>query len=506
MAISKSEYTSGSKCDRAVWVSQNEEELVETQTGAPISQESIKQVKETASSMHAQGSKSASNGSMSERISKTSKLLKMGEENIHGASFESEGVQVNVDVLKKTEKGWEAYGIKTSTSDPEKGLKGEYDEEAGLIKHILAENGIELSSVNIMTLNKNYVQGKELDLDELFITTDVTAEAETEAALVPQKIAKVKAAIEQNAKPAMSIGSQCDTCSAKKECWNELPPYFEILNKKKSVELMERGIKTVEDIPMDALTEKEQFIIQKIVANETVVDKEKITEFLDTIKGDIYHFDFETYQSPIPEFEGAKPFQQMPFQYSLHIDKGGKMEHKEFLAKEGEDPREAIIKRMIEDIPKDGLMTAFNASFEKGRIKELAEAFPEYKDHLMSIHDNVVDLADPFKNRDFYHPDMKNGYSIKKVMPIMVPEMEDAYKKLDINNGSKAMTAFANLPHVESKEEREKIREDLLKYCELDTLSMVEIHKALKETVDYPTQEAEQSKKRKKSKTKSKSQ
>ena len=168
---------------------------------------------------------------------------------------------------------------------------------------------------------------------------------------------------------------------------------------------------------------------------------------------------------------------QIPFQYSLHIeDKSKDLIHKEFLAIEGIDPRYELAKRLVKDIPSDVTVLAYNMGFEKGVIRKLADMFDEFASHLMKIHDNIQDLMTPFAKKDYYTPSMKGSYSIKYVLPALVPEMAKAYKELDyIQNGGDAMQTYPLLATMEDKEKVEKLREALLRYCELDTLAMVKI-------------------------------
>ncbi len=215
-----------------------------------------------------------------------------------------------------------------------------------------------------------------------------------------------------------------------------------------------------------------------------IINKEEIKDFLNTITYPLYHFDFETYQNAIPAFEGTKASQKIPFQYSLHIEhENGELEHKEFLGKEGTDPREALVHRLINDIPKNVTVLAYFSRFEEDRLKELATAFPKYAEHLLAIAENLVDLEVPFRKKSYYVPAMKGRSSIKVVLPALVPEMEKAYKELElIQNGGDAMNIFPLLADM-PQEKKDRHRCALLKYCELDTLAMVKVLEKLKETV-----------------------
>jgi hypothetical protein len=138
----------------------------------------------------------------------------------------------------------------------------------------------------------------------------------------------------------------------------------------------------------------------------------------------------------------------------------------------------------VDDIPTNVTVLAYNMGFEKGVIRKLASLFPNLSSNLMAIHDNCHDLMTPFQNKDYYHPNMKGSYSIKYVLPSLVPEFENAYKELDlIHNGGEAMEAFANLSKIEDVELKQRYRDSLLEYCKLDTLAMVKVLEKLKECV-----------------------
>jgi hypothetical protein len=214
-----------------------------------------------------------------------------------------------------------------------------------------------------------------------------------------------------------------------------------------------------------------------------------IENFLGTISYPLYYLDFETYQQAIPEYDGIRPYMQIPFQYSLHIQdkQGGEPVHREFLAAAGTDPRPELVKRLCEDIPPDACVMAYNIAFEKSVIRQLAETYPAYQNHLMAVHENFVDLMKPFSTHAYYCKEFHGSYSIKAVLPALCPEDPELdYNALDgIHNGGEAMTAFATIAAL-PKAEVERIRTSLLAYCRLDTLAMAKILDALRRMISEP--------------------
>ena len=177
---------------------------------------------------------------------------------------------------------------------------------------------------------------------------------------------------------------------------------------------------------------------------------------------------------------------QIPSQYSIHIEQeDGSLEHKEFLAKEGLDPRYELAKQLAKDIPNDVTVLAYSMKFEKGVIRQLVAMYEEFSDHLMQVHNNIQDLMIPFQNKNYYTPEMRGSYSIKKVLPALDAEMANAYNDLDlVSNGSEAMNIYPMLKDMKNEKEKELYKKALLEYCKLDTLAMVKILDKLKKCID----------------------
>ena len=191
-------------------------------------------------------------------------------------------------------------------------------------------------------------------------------------------------------------------------------------------------------------------------------------------------------QPVIPLYPGTKPYQQIPFQYSLHYveEPGGELKHKEFLAESGPDPRRAIAESLCRDIPRNVCVTAYNKGFECGRLKELAAQFPDLAGHLLNVQDNIRDLLTPFQSGYYYNRAMGGSFSIKSVLPALFPDDPSLnYHNLDgIHNGSEAMNIFPKIKDM-SPEEQAATRKNLLAYCKLDTYAMVKVWEALKNAV-----------------------
>lgn len=205
------------------------------------------------------------------------------------------------------------------------------------------------------------------------------------------------------------------------------------------------------------------------------IDKKELSVFVAQLKYPLYFMDFESYMGPIPEYVGHWPYRQVPFQFSVHRQEqpGGELAHKAFLAPEGCDPCPQFVEQLVNAMGDKGSVVVYNAGFERTRIEELKGDYPQYKRALTNIQSRLVDLMTPFRKKHLYLPTMNGSYSLKSVLPALVPEL--SYAGLEIGNGADANTAFYNLRFEKDEKKKEETREALLTYCELDTLAMVRV-------------------------------
>lgn len=491
--LSKSLYTKAIQCPKALWLKKYKKEiLTPPDTTALARFETGNVVGELACKLFPDGSEVIYNSDdFNGMVATTKEWMEEGVEYIYEATFLYEGILVLVDVLKVTPDGVEIYEVKSSSS-----VKDIYLHDVSIQLYVLRELGYTVLSSNVIHIDGDYVRGDALDLDGLFKIVDVSDAVDALQVEIPKRLKEFESYLaDKENEPNIEIGSHCKKpyeCDAKEYCWKvqqSIPDYsvFNIFNlgSKKQSELYDKGIVNIEDIPDDyPMTAIQKQKVQNFKEQATYIDREKIKDFLGTLSYPIYHLDFETFQQAVPEWKGISPYQQIPFQYSLHIEYAdGALEHKEFLAKDSVDPRYELAKRLVEDIPTDVTVLAYNMSFEKGVNAKLAESFPEFKEHLLSINENIKDLMFPFQKKYYVTPQMQGSYSIKYVLPSLVPEMAQAYKSLNgIQNGSDAMNAFPKLSQM-NETEKEATRTALLEYCKLDTLAMVEVLKKLKNVI-----------------------
>lgn len=405
------------------------------------------------------------------------------------ASFVYDNNFCSVDILKKSNNNYELYEVKSSTE-----VKDIYLSDTSYQYYVLTKLGYIITKVSIVYINSNYIRKDNLELNKLFHIEDITKITESKFNEVEDKIKEINEYMQQTEEPKDDIGNHCVNlykCPFFKHCTKHLPEknIFNIrrMPNKQKFKLYHNGIYAYENLLKENIDEKyKQQIEFELYNKPPKINKKEIAAFLSTLSYPLYFLDFETYQQSIPEYIGIKPYQQIPFQYSLHYieHEDDKLYHKEFLANASIDPRRTLAESLVKDIPMNACTVAYNMMFEKMVIKNLARDYPDLSNHLMNIHDNMKDLMIPFKNRDYYTKDMLGSYSIKYVLPALFPNDPSLdYHNLDqIHNGSEAMSTYASLGTL-SKKEQEIVRHNLLKYCELDTYAMVKIWKKLNEVI-----------------------
>lgn len=429
---------------------------------------------------------------ISEMIERTKKCMDEGAENICEASFSVGGLYCAVDILRKENDGWAIYEVKSSTHN-----KQIYAADIAFQKMVLKRCGVNVTGTYLVCINSDYMRGDELNIHELFKIIDVSKEVEDEIGKVPGLLKVAEQIYPFEKEPEIEIGTHCQdpyVCGFWDYCTKNLPKpnVFDLyrIDFKKALDLTRRNKADFGELLYSGEITNPKQLRQMLYATSDQpdhIDREKIRKFLGNLSYPLYFLDYETMQPAIPEFKNTHPYEQIPFQYSLHYieREGGPLLHKEFLAESGTDPRRAIAEALCRDIPMNVCVTAYNKTFECTRLKELAEFFPDLSEHLLNIRDNIVDLLVPFQSGYYYNKAMGGSFSIKSVLPALFPnDPELDYHNLDqIHNGGEAMTVFPQIKDM-PPEEQEKTRHNLLEYCKLDTLAMVKLWEKLKEVTE----------------------
>ncbi len=421
---------------------------------------------------------------------KTAELMKAGTENIAEAAFYVDGLYCAVDILHRDGNGYDIVEVKSSTH-----VSDIYLEDISFQLYVLTHCGVSVNKVFILYLNNHYVRRGPLELNKLFVLEDHTEDAKKRAVVAADNIAILRDAVSAESEPEKDIDLCCSRpydCAYFKYCSRHLPSpsVFDIrrLSMEKKCEYYHQGIVSYRDIieQQPGLNAKQMKQVElEYYGHSDEIHPRAIKGFLDKLRYPLYHLDFETFQQAVPMYDGLSPYDQIPFQYSLHIEQeDGTIEHREFLAQEGTDPRRAVAEHLCADIPTDVCVLAYNMRFERSVLQGLADFFPDLAEHLLAVRENIQDLMIPFQNQDYYSRAMQGSYSIKYVLPALCPgDPELDYHALDgVHNGGEASAAFADLPN-HTPEEIAVIRKNLLAYCGLDTLAMVKVLEKLRECV-----------------------
>jgi len=490
MRLSKSQYIRGLQCHKSLWLYKNRPELrdaLDYQTKSSFN--TGYQVGDLAKELFPNGVEIEFDASNFDgMIEKTKEFISNGTEVIYEATFREDGVFAMADILVKNGNAWNIYEVKAST------YTKKYHINDTSIQWYALSKAINLNRAYVVHINNQYVRDGELNIKELFTIDDITDIVLQKQETIKPQLLEMEEVLKGSI-PDIDIGKHCDEpyeCDFSSHCWQHIPKENSVFDltraNGKQWKLYYQGILSIDDVPDDFhLGENATLQIQHHKSQEIKIDKPKIKEFFDTIAYPINFFDFETFQNAIPRFDNQRPYQQMPFQYSLHIlHKNGTLEHKEFLGDENSDPRRALSEQMLKDITPTGSIIAYNQSFEITQIKNLALTCKDISSELLALNKRFIDLAHPFQYKYYYHPKFNGRYSIKVVLPTLFPDDDGLdYKKLgSIQNGSDAMNTFANLHLLKDKSKRDEIQKDFLAYCRLDTLAMVRILERLWEMIE----------------------
>jgi hypothetical protein len=496
MNLSKSSYCKGIRCPKIIWMDMHKSEARDESVFNKAVFNTGNRVGDLAMGYYGAYSEVPYNNDKSKMIDETKRLLAANTPIICEASFSFNGNFCSVDILRVCGGGASFGGdveiteVKSST-----GIISIYYDDIAFQYYVLSSCGFNVKKAFIMHINNKYERQGKIDLTGLFTAHDCTEIVRSMRKDVAANIECFKKSAEEENEPNVEIGMYCVEpyeCEYRAYCWKHIPKnsVFDIsgygLRRNKQFDLYKRGVisyrqllESGEELNDAALLQIETFIYKK----PPVINREAMRLFLDTLSWPLYFLDFETFNEAIPPFDGLRPYMQVPFQYSLHIQETptAAPEHREFLAKEGVDPREELALRLCGDIPQNVCVLVYNMGFEKRCIKELAHWLEKHEKndtaaHLLNIHDNIKDLMKPFQSRDYYSFELDGSYSIKQVLPALCPDDPELdYKKLDlVHDGGEAQTAYSDLAG-KSPEERELIRTALLAYCRLDTLAMVKI-------------------------------
>ncbi|MBT3877547.1 MAG: DUF2779 domain-containing protein [Candidatus Scalindua sp.] len=481
--LTKSKYINGLQCPKYLWVKLNEPDRVprfDPSTRHGFSQGLL--VGEFAKKLFPDGIDIPADD-FTINLNHTEVLLKERKP-LFEVGIMVDNTFSRIDILKPVSKDeWNIIEVKSSTK-----VKNVNIHDVSYQKYCCENYGLKIRNCFLMTVNNEYIKQADIDPAGLLTMTKITAGVDRATDGIRQRVDSMVSTIASEKCPDVTIGKQCSSpheCPLKKECWSFLPEnsIFDMYGSKNhAFELFEKGIYSFKDIPDDfPLSGKREIQKSCEISGKPHIKKKRISQFLDNLKYPLYYLDFETFSGAIPLFDGTRPYQQIPFQFSLHVvDKdNATARHYSFLADGTGDPRSEFISSLKRVLGASGSIVVYNQIFEKGVLRSLATMFPEYKDWVEKMNDRIIDLLAPFRSFHYYDARQKGSASIKRVLPVLTGT---SYDHLDISDGMNASLAFLDIiSNSDSEEGRIKIREDLEKYCALDTEGMIWIVDKLKE-------------------------
>ena len=482
--VTKSDYIRYLQCLKLAWLNKNKPELISQEI-----KNSLADVMEEGYEVEKYAYKLFPEGRIAINEKNTKELMKEGGIIFQPTITDGE-LYCRADIISydKDNKSWDIFEVKSSTQK-----KSIHEYDLSFQKFVFEKAGHKVGKLNLVHINNEYIKNGEINVKELFKIENITNEVDELSQETKEQVAVLSKILKNKNEPSVRPVKQCDNpyeCMFKEYCLQGIPPksIYSIVGKlsEKTInKLLNDGILEIEKIPEEYITEKFSKHFHAIKYDVVSINKEEIKNELNKIKYPIYFLDYETYAFPIPIFDGYRPCQNIVFQYSLHIQKSAdsKLEHYAYLAKNLADPTKELAESLKKLIGKKGTVIAWNMGFEQGCNKDMGERAKEYAEFFRDINERMYDLMAIFKKEFYIHKDFLGSASLKKVLPVLVPNL--SYKKLNIHEGMAASNSWHEMISEETAEKRKKeIFDDLLKYCRLDTLAMVEILKELRKIVD----------------------
>ena len=486
--ISKSTYLMGLQCQKLIWFRYNAKDQIpayDEATQAIFDQGT--EVGELARQLFPDGIVVAPGIiNPDEVIAQTQKAIQ-ARRPLYEAAFVFHGGYARTDILVPvTGDAWDLIEVKSTTK-----LKEEVHlSDIAFQAFVLAGAGIKILKCFLAHINNEFVRHGAIDPQKLFTLEDVTRQVSGLSREVEEQLDALQRVIGAKAHPEIQIGPHCTKpygCPLYDRCWSFLPEasVFTLYNdRSRKYKLFAQGIHHLKDIPADfALTDNQAIQRSTLLAGKPHVDRPALAAFLGQLEYPVSFLDFETFATAIPLFDGSRPFQQIPFQYSLHILRrpvatsgiGAKsrFDHRQFLAEGTADPRPEFMRQLRDALPETGSVVIYNATFETSRLKEGCELLPEFKPWFRKVTPRIVDLLLPFRGFRYYHPQQHGSASMKAVLPALTGK---GYEHLVIQEGNAASREFLRVTYGQvTAAERRRVRQHLEEYCGLDTLGMVHI-------------------------------
>jgi hypothetical protein len=487
--VSKSKLMAFRQCKRRLWLEVHYPELREDSDAAKSRYETGYLVGETARWLYDPNGRGAvidrDADGYSQALERTGALLETSQP-IFEAGFAASGgvafADVMLPIMRKGERAWRMVEVKSSTS-----VKDYQREDVAVQAHVARAAGVRLAAVAVAHVDSSWVYPGEGRYEGLLKEHDLSREAFARSDEVQSWIDEAQAVASQRSEPNIDPGKHCSTpfeCGFIAHCSRDKPKAEypvtwlpRVQTKALKAHLAQPGIADMRDVPDELLNAKQLQVKTLTLQGSAWFDQAGAARQLRRYTAPLCFLDFETIQFAVPVWPGTRPYQQLPFQFSLHrLPRDGVLEHDEFLDLSGQDPARGFIKALLQACGDRGPVFVYNAGFERGRMKELGERFGRFRAELEALSARVVDLL-PIARDHYYHPSQEGSWSIKKLLPAVVPELR--YDALQgVQDGGAAMDAYLEAIAVTDPERKAVLQRQLLAYCRLDTYAMVRLWQA----------------------------
>lgn len=479
--LSKSRFMAGVQCLKRLYFQVHRPDLAaQPEESALATLQQGKQVGELAREAFPDGVLvQADKLKLPEAITRTAQLIADRDvKTIFEGSFRQDDIVVRTDILaRKPQGGWRLVEVKASTE-----IKKHHPYDVGIQQHVLNASRLETTPC-LMHVNRDYVyDGREYDLERLFTIRNLGPEVEKLRAKLPELIRQQRVVLSRPDPPEIASGPHCKDpirCEFFDHCNPELPDdhvqLLPAISTARLSQLAAMGVASIHDIPANFPLSARQRRVCDCVQTGAAWFGEGLKEAIGQLEYPLHFMDFETVNPALPRFAGMRPYDPIPFQWSIHIRKtpGGPTEHHEFLAGDESDPRLLFLTSLLEALGQGGHVIVYNQTFESQRLEDLARWIPEYAGRIGQIQARLWDLLDAVR-KYVYHPRFRGSFSLKHVLPALIPDM--TYAGMQVADGEEAGLAWEKMVRgLVSEQERARLRNALLEYCSLDTLAMIQL-------------------------------
>ena len=416
---------------------------------------------------------------------KTKELIEKGVNTIYEATFIYNDLLVMVDILNKEDGKWIAYEVKSSLKITETYVKD------ACFQYFVIKNCLnDLVDFNLLTINSNYVLNGELDIKQLFKSTSILKDATKNLSYFSFKTTIAKETLEKGKIPNIQVGTHCFQpydCDFLGLCWKSINDDNSIfaLGKQSKQQLFDyynAGIKTIDNINDDTLKKEIAIQIEAVKTKQEQFHVNEIKKFISQIKPNCCSLDIEVWMAALPFYQGTKPFQQIPFLFSMVYLENNNWVKKSYFKPIETDNRVEFLEAILSYTQNFETILMYDKSLEENVLNQLISLYPDYKTQVDLLKNKIVDLAELIKQGNYYHPSMKGNFSLKSLAPII--HSDTNFDKLDIQSGISAMYIYESLLAMDNDIEKETIKAQLIEYCEMDAVVTYQLLNYLKEKIN----------------------